>query len=110
MLNAIEIQAAIEQVEQALFNQAVQKASLDAEIRSNETSLNEARILQLGIDEELKKLRLELEQVQSLRTGHEIERARLSSDHNHLEETCLTELGIGLAEIQQEVSERLAES
>ncbi len=106
----LDIQAAIEQVEQALFNQAVQKASLEAEIRSDETSLNEARVLQLGIDEELKKLRLELEQVQSLRTSHEIERARLSSDHNHLEETCLTELGIGLAEIQQEVSERLAEA
>ena len=107
---SLDIQAAIEQVEQALFNHAVQKASLDADIRSNEIALDEARILQLAIDDELKKLRLELEQVQNLRTGHEIERARLSSDHNHLEETCLTELGIGLAEILQEAGERLAEN
>jgi chromosome segregation protein len=107
---SLEIQAAIEQVGQALFNHAVQKASLDAEIRSNEISLDEARTLQLAIDDELKKLRLELEHLQNLRTGHEIERARLSSDHNHLEETCLTELGIRLAEIQQEAGERLAEN
>ncbi|MFN8008763.1 MAG: chromosome segregation protein SMC [Terriglobia bacterium] len=106
---SMEIQTSIEQIEQTLFNQAVQKASLDAEIRSEEVSLTEARSTQGVMDEALKRLRLELEELQGLRTAHEIERARLKSDHSHLEETCQTELGTALSELQQEAAPRLAE-
>ena len=54
-------------------------------------------------------MRTQLEEVQSEKTQLEIDRARLSSDLAHLEETCVKELGVGLAEIRPETPPALEE-
>ena len=105
-----EIQASIQQLEEALFHQAVQKASLEAEIRSRESGLTELRSLQATVDQDLQAMRTRLEEVQSEKTQLEIERARLSSDLAHLEETCAKELGVSLAEIRPETPPALEEA
>jgi chromosome segregation protein len=105
-----EIQTSIQQLEEALFHQAVQKASLEAEIRSRESGLTELRSLQATVDQDLQALRTQLEEVQSEKTQLEIERARLSSDLGHLEETCVKELGVSLAEIRPETPPALEEA
>ena len=105
-----EIQASIQQLEEALFHQAVQKASLEAEIRSRESDLTELRSLQATVDQDLQAMRTRLEEVQGEKTQLEIERARLSSDLAHLEETCVKELGVSLAEIRPETPPALEES
>jgi chromosome segregation protein len=105
-----EIQASIRQLEEALFQQAVQKASLEAEIRSREGGLTELRSLQATVDQDLQAMRIRLEEVQGEKTQLEIERARLSSDLAHLEETCGKELGVTLAEIRPETPPVFEES
>jgi len=105
-----EIQASIRQLEETLFQQAVQKASLEAEIRSRESGLTELRALQATVDQDLQAMRTRLEEVQSEKTQLEIERARLSSDLAHLEETCAKELGASLAEIRPETPLALEEA
>ncbi|MCI0621094.1 MAG: chromosome segregation protein SMC [Acidobacteria bacterium] len=105
-----EIQASIRQLEEALFHQAVQKASLEAEIRSRENGLEELRSLQTSLDQDLQALRTGLEEVQAEKTRLEVERARLSSDFAHLEETCAKELGASLEEIHPETPLVLEES
>jgi len=105
-----EIQASIQQLEEALFHQAVQKASLEAEIRSRESGLTELRSLQATVDQDLQAMRTRLEEVQSEKTQLEIERARLTSDLAHLEETCAKELGVSLAEIRPETPPTLEET
>lgn len=99
-----EIQTSIGHLEESLFQQAVQKASLEAEIRSRDGDLSEARALQTGLEQELQNLRNELEEVQNEKTRLEIEQARLESDVAHLQQTCVKELGIGLAEVQPETA------
>jgi chromosome segregation protein len=98
-----EIHTSIRQLEEALFHLAVQKASLEAEIRSKEGELFEVRTLQTSLEQELQALRGELEVIQSERTRLEIERAKLNSDHSHLQETCLEELGLNLEDIRPEM-------
>ena len=105
-----EIQASIQQLEEVLFHQAVQKASLEAEIRSRESGLAELRSLQGTVDQDLQAMRTRLEEVQSEKTQLEIERARLTSDLAHLEETCAKELGLSLAEIRPETPPAIEES
>ena len=97
-------------MEEALFHQAVQKASLEAEIRSRESGLTELRSLQATVDQDLQAMRTRLEEVQSEKTQLEIERARLTSDLAHLEETCAKELGVSLAEIRPETPPTLEET
>lgn len=105
-----EIQASLRQLEEALFQQAVQKASLEAELRSRESDLTELRALQATVDQDLQAMRTRLEEVQSEKTQLEIDRARLSSDLAHLEETCVKELGVSLAEIRPETPLALEET
>ena len=105
-----EIQASIRQLEEALFQQAVQRASLEAELRSRENDLTELRSRQTAADQDLQAMRTQLEEVQSEKTQLEIDRARLSSDLGHLEETCVKELGVGLAEIRPETPPALEEA
>jgi len=105
-----EIQTSIRQLEEALFHQAVQKASLEAEIRSRESSLTELRSLQATVDQDLQAMRTRLEEVQTEKTQLEIERARLSSNLAHLEETCVKELAVSLAEIRPETPPVLEEA
>ncbi len=105
-----EIQASIRQLEETLFQQAVQRASLEAELRSRENDLTELRSRQTAADQDLQAMRTQLEEVQSEKTQLEIDRARLSSDLGHLEETCVKELGVGLAEIRPETPPALEEA
>jgi len=93
------MQESIKQMEEVLFGQSVRRASLEAEIRSRDASLNETRGVQLGLEEKLRLQRGSLEEIQNKKTVLEIERARLESDLSHLEESCSKELGAGLAEI-----------
>ncbi|HEU0004949.1 MAG TPA: chromosome segregation protein SMC, partial [Terriglobia bacterium] len=105
-----EIQVSIRHLEETLFQQAVQKASLEAEIRSRESGLTDLRSLQATVDQDLQVMRTRLEEVQSEKTQLEIERARLSSDLAHLEETCAKELGVSLSEIRPETPLALEEA
>ena len=93
-----------------MFQQAVQRASLEAELRSRENDLTELRSRQAAADQDLQAMRTQLEEVQSEKTQLEIDRARLSSDLGHLEETCVKELGVGLAEIRPETPPVLEEA
>lgn len=106
----MEIQDSIQRLEAALFQQAVQKASLEADLRTREGSLAELRSSQAAADLELQALRAKLEETQAEKTQLEIDRARLSSDLAHLEETCAKELGASLAEIRPEAQPALAEA
>ncbi len=72
--------------------------------------LTELRSLQATVDQDLQAMRTRLEEVQSEKTQLEIERARLSSDLAHLEETCVKELGVSLVEIRPETPPALEEA
>ncbi len=105
-----DLRASVKQLEELIFHQAVQKASLEADLRTQEASLRENREKQANLEQTLKQERQELEEIQNRKTSFEIDRARLHSDFVHLEETCAKELGVPLAEIQPETAVVLDEA
>jgi len=99
---SLEIQNSVRQLEEMVFNRAVQRASLEAEIRIREGRLEASRKVQAQLGEELQDWRLELEELRNRKTRIEVDRARLTSDYSHLEETCRQELGEPLESFQVE--------
>ncbi|MEW5978397.1 MAG: chromosome segregation protein SMC [Acidobacteriota bacterium] len=97
-----QIQQSIKETEETLFRQSVQKASLEAEIRSRENELAAARTLQSELEQHLRQLRAELEGVQDQKTSVEIQRAKLGSELTHLHDTCTKELHLSLEELQSD--------
>jgi chromosome segregation protein len=95
-----EIAESSRRIEEESFKQSVQKASLEAEIRSRENELTETRVCQSNLEQELQQLRTNLETTQDQKTQLEISRAKLDSDFGHLQEACLSELGVSLMEIR----------
>lgn len=90
---SLEIRTSVRQLEEAVFNRGVQRASLEAEIRIREGRLEASRRTQSQLGEELQGWRLELDELRNRKTRIEVERARLASDYSHLEDTCRQELG-----------------
>ena len=105
-----ELRASVQQLEELTFQQAVQKASLEADFRTQEASLQDGREKQSNLEQTLKQERQELEEIQNRKTSAEIDRARLHSDFVHLEGTCVKELGVPLSEIQRETAVALEEA
>ena len=99
---SLEIQTSVRQLEETVFNRAVQRASLEAEIRIREGRLEASRKVQAQLGEELQGWRLELDELRNRKTRIEVDRARLTSDYAHLEETCRQELGEPLESFQVE--------
>ena len=99
---SLEIQTSVRQLEKTVFNRAVKRASLEAEIRIREGRMEASRRVQAQLEEELQGWRLELDELRNRRTQTEVERARLASDHSHLEESCRQELGETLESLQVE--------
>ena len=99
---SLEIQASVRQLEATVFNRAVQRASLEAEIGIKEGRLESSREAQANLGEELQGWRLELDELRNRKTQVEVDRARLSSDYSHLAETCRQELGEPLESLQVE--------
>lgn len=99
---SLEIQTSVRQLEEGLFNRAVKRASLEAEIRIREGRLEASRRVQAQLGEEMQGWRLELDELSSRKTQIEVERARLASDFSHLEESCRQELGDPLESLQVE--------
>lgn len=97
-----DIEQSIQMLDESLFSQAVQKASLEADIRSKDNDLAQFRFVQTGLDESLRLQRTGLEEIQNRKTSLEIERARFASDLSHLEETCLKELATTLENLCNE--------
>jgi len=104
------IEESIRQGDELLFSQGVNKASLAAEIRSQENNLAETRAALTSFEQDLKLRRAELEEVQNQKTRLEIERATVSSDFHHLQETCFQELGVSLDEIRPDTPQQLTET
>ncbi|MDE2665504.1 MAG: chromosome segregation protein SMC [Acidobacteriota bacterium] len=99
---SLEIRNSVRQLEETVFNRAVQRASLEAEIRIREGRLEASRKAQAQLGEELQGWRLELDELRNRKTQIEVDRARLTSDYSHLEETCRQELGELLESLQVE--------
>ena len=99
---SLEIQASVRQLEETVFNRGVQRASLEAEIGIKEGRLEASRKVQAQLGEELQEWRLELDELRNRKTRIEVDRARLTSDYSHLEETCRQELGEPLESFQVE--------
>ena len=99
---SLEIQTSVRQLEATVFNRAVQRASLEAEIGIKEGQLEASRKAQANLGEELQGWRLELDELRNRKTQIEVDRARLSSDYSHLAETCRQELGEALESLQVE--------
>ena len=99
---SLEIQTSVRQLEETVFNRSVQRASLEAEIRIREGRLEASRKAQAQLGEELQGWRLELDELRNRKTQIEVDRARLTSDYSHLEETCRQELGELLESLQVE--------
>ncbi len=99
---SLELQTSVRQLEETVFNRAVQRASLEAEIRIGEGRLEASRKAQAQLGEELQGWRLELDDLRNRKTQIEVDRARLASGYSHLEETCRQELGEPLESLQVE--------
>ena len=99
---SLEIETSVRQLEETVFHRAVQRASLEAEIRIGEGRLEASRKAQARLGEELQGWRLELDELRNRKTQIEVDRARLASDYSHLEETCRPELGEPLESLQVE--------
>ncbi len=99
---SLEIRNSVRQLEETVFNRAVKRASLEADIRIREGRMETSRKGQAQLEKELQGWRLELDELRNRKTQTEVERARLASDHSHLEESCRQELGEPLESLQVE--------
>ena len=99
---SLEIQDSVRKLEESVFNRAVQRASLEAEIGIREGRLEASRKIQVQLGDALQGWRLELDEMRNRKTRIEVDRARLASDFSHLEQTCRHELGESLESLRVE--------
>ena len=99
---SLEIQDSVRKLEESVFNRAVQRASLEAEIGIREGRLEASRKIQVQLGDALQGWRLELDELRNGKTRIEVDRARLASDFSHLEQTCRHELGESLESLRAE--------
>src|SRR5262245_63370177 len=102
----VTLAAATEQLQQL----TAQKRMRAVEFEGRVSALNDARALLESLDLELRSLREASTQAREQRAQKEIEKARLSSDLDHLIQSCHAELGENIAEICERLEHNSADS
>ncbi len=81
-----------------------ERAGAEQAVQSLQAELEAGRARMAAIEEEIRAARAELDQVREQKSALEVSLARLESDTRHLEETCRSEMGTGVAELPVDTS------